>query len=185
MSDNMAYLSRQFARLGDAAVQSAQQGRLHVMSEATKLGALHGSRMFLLVKEEYVRAAKDAAVKMARLAYDVTGSTDQPVCDQITNSPGAVLQSGVGNVQTATASTFAPSDVRSALLQFLNSQDVQGLANEDKQSVADVAEVLGNELDKPQPDASKIARWGRRLVEIAERLGIGVAVSVLSRALGL
>jgi hypothetical protein len=82
--DNMAYLRRRFARLGEEAVQSAQQGRLHVMSNAAQQGALHGSRIFLLVKEEYVRAAKDVAVKMARLAYDVTGSTDQPVRDGLT-----------------------------------------------------------------------------------------------------
>jgi hypothetical protein len=115
-----------------------------------------------------------------RLAKDPLVS----VISQITNSPGAVLQSGVGNnVQTATTSAFAPNNVRSALLQFLNSQDVQGLAPDDKQSVADVAEVLGSELDKSQPDTSKITRWGRRLVEMAERLGIGVAASGLSHAL--
>jgi hypothetical protein len=77
----------------------------------------------------------------------------------------------------------ASNDIRAALTQFLNSNEVQGLDNDNKQSIADVAEVLGNELDKEQPDASKIARWGRRLVDIAERLGIGVAASGLSHVL--
>jgi hypothetical protein len=255
MSENIAYLDRRFARLSQEAVQAAQQGRMRVMAEATQRGVLHGGRMSLLVKDEYVRAATDAAVTMARTAYDVTGSTDQPVCDvvskglsattdtlfddlvqffqiqravstgpsmfdfrnemnrlirdtlddfrhgfvggnrltkndplvnvisNITNSPGAVLQSGVSNVQNATAATFAADAVRSALTQLLNSQEVQSLPPDDKQSFVDVAEVLRDELDKPQPDKSKILRWGGRLIGMAQQLGIAVVASGLSHVL--
>jgi hypothetical protein len=103
------------------------------------------------------------------------------VISQITNSPGAVSQSGIGNIQHARAS--ANSHIRSALAQFMQSKEVQTLSLDNKQSIADVAEVLVIELDKAEPDSSKIGRWGKRLVDIAERLGIGVAASGLSHVL--
>ena len=73
--------------------------------------------------------------------------------------------------------------MKAALAQFLNSKEVQRLGPEDKHSIADVAEVLAHELDKPSPDASKIARWGRRLTQVAEHLGIAVAGSMLAKVL--
>jgi hypothetical protein len=257
MNDKMAYLKRAFSRLSEEAVQSAQKDRMHAMAQAAQKGALQGSGMLVMVKSGYDRAGSETADKVARLAFELTGSTAEPVCEAvvqglralrdtlsndlaqffrsqagwaphditdglgndflstmdkritaivddlrhgiaggsrltkdplvnvistITNSPGAVLQSGVGNVQHALTST-ATSDIRSALAQFLNSKEVQGLAADNKQSVADVAEVLGSELNKPQPDTSKVGRWGKRLVDIAERLGIGVAASGLSHVL--
>jgi hypothetical protein len=65
----------------------------------------------------------------------------------------------------------------------MQSKEVQTLSLDNKQSIADVAEVLVIELDKAEPDSSKIGRWGKRLVDIAERLGIGVAASGLSHVL--
>jgi hypothetical protein len=255
MSDKMAYLARAFTRVCAEAIQFAQKQRQRTMSEAAKHG--FGGRVLLLIAEEYERAAANAADRMVRLAYSVTGSTEPPVCDaverglvelrdrctsdlrgfletqtslappnarkevterfltamgvvisaslddmrhgiaggtrltkdpvvsvisNITNSPGAVQQSGVGNVQQ-TVTSGTTNNIQSALAQFMNSTDVQGLTAENKQSVADVAEVLASELKKPQPDASKIARWGRRLIDIAERLGIGVVASGLSHTL--
>jgi hypothetical protein len=236
-------------------VQSVQKERTQVMARAAKAGALHSGNTLFAVKNEYDRAASETADKIVRLAFDVTESTAQPVCDaivqgltalrdalsndlaqffrdqaawaprdatdglgndfltamdkriaaavddlghgiaggarlskdplvsvitKITNSPGAVAQGGIGNVQHARISATS-GDIRSALAQFLNSEEVQGLAPDDKQSVADVAEVLGSELDKQQPDVGKIGRWGKRLVDIAERLGIAIAASGLSR----
>jgi hypothetical protein len=227
------------------------------MAQAAQRGALQSGNMLLAVKQAYDRAASETADKMVRLAFDLTGSTAEPVCaaverslmtlrdtlsnhlaqffrvqggwapqmttdilgndflssmdkrinaivddlrhgiargarltkdplvnviSKITNSPGAVLQSGVGNVQHARA-TVTSGDVRSALAQFLKSKEVQGLAPEDKQNVADVADVLGTELNKQEPDAGKIGRWGKRLIDVAERLGIGVAASGLSHVL--
>jgi hypothetical protein len=104
------------------------------------------------------------------------------VISQITNSPGAVAQSGIGNVQHAVASGNT-ADIKSALTQFMNSSEVQGLSAENKVSVTDVAEVIASELNKPQPEADKIARWGKRLIDIAERLGIAIAASGLSHVL--
>jgi hypothetical protein len=113
-----------------------------------------------------------------RLTKDPLGS----VISEITNRPGAVLQTVVGNRQNA-VSTVTTSNLKAALAQFLNSKEVQSLGAENKQSIADVAEVLANELDKPSPDPSKITRWGKRLIELVERSGIAVAASVLSKVL--
>ncbi len=104
------------------------------------------------------------------------------VISTITNSPGAVLQSGTGNVQAALTSVES-NDIRSALTQFMASKEVQALTGENKQSLSDVAEVISDELDKQQPDASKLRRWGKRLIDVAERIGVGVATSGLARIL--
>jgi hypothetical protein len=103
------------------------------------------------------------------------------VISTISNSPGAIAQTGIGNVQTATA--VQTNRIRDELQKFTASPGIQRLEPEAKQSILDVADVLGGELAKPTPDASKLARWGKRLLDIAERLGIAVAASGLSHAL--
>jgi hypothetical protein len=257
VSYDIAYLERSFTRLHDDAVQSAQKQRLRLMGEAAKSGTLQSDRMLLLIKEEYDRAATNAADKIVDLAYELTGTTDEPVADavelglsamgerlaadlagflesqrgwvspnartqlnddflertnklievtvenfqrgiagrtrltkdplvtvisDITNSPGAVLRTELADRQNAIP-TISTTNIKSELAEFLNSKEVQSLGAENKQSVVDVAEVLASELDKPTPDASKIARWGRRLVKLGERLGIAVAASAFSKVL--
>jgi hypothetical protein len=103
------------------------------------------------------------------------------VISTISNSPGAIAQTGIGNVQAATV--HQTNQIRDELQKFTASPDVQRLEPEAKQSILDVADVLGDELDKPTPDASKLARWGKRLLDVAERLGIAVAASGLSHVL--
>jgi hypothetical protein len=217
------------------------------MAVASQQGTLQSGNMLLSVKNEYDRAASENSDKIVRLAFELTGSTAQPVCDtveqglrllrdalssdlaqffrvqgafaprdttdglsndflhtmdkritaivddlrhgiaggarlskdplvsvisNITNSPGAVVQGGVGNVQRVVTSG-ASNDIRSALTQFMASAEV--LSAENRQSLADVAEVIEGELQNPKPDAAKLARWGKRLIDLAERLGIAVA----------
>jgi hypothetical protein len=102
------------------------------------------------------------------------------IVSSITNSPGATQQTGIGNVQAVLP---AVADLRAALAQFTQSKEVQALQAEEKAAVIDVAEVIGAELDKPAPDPCKVRRWGRRLLDIAERLGIAVAATGLSHLL--
>jgi hypothetical protein len=255
INNKMDYLKRAFGRICEEARQAAQEQQKSIIATAARDG--FGGNTLLAVTREYTRAANEAADKMVRLAFDVTGSTAEPICmalrqgmtefrdtlsndlaqffnaqaswaprnatdglgngflhetdkrlaaivedfshgmaggtrlhkdalvnaiTEINNSPGAVAQGGVGNVQQAQTSV-ARDDIRSALAQFLNSKEVQALPPDDKQSIADVADVLGSELDKQHPDASKVGRWGKRLVEMAERLGIAVAASGLSHVL--
>ena len=77
----------------------------------------------------------------------------------------------------------ATNDIRSALTDFLKSPEIQALPTGERQSIADVADVMITELDKQEPDRGKLARWGRRLLDIAERMGVGVAASGLSHLL--
>jgi len=104
------------------------------------------------------------------------------VVTSVTSGPGATVQGWIGNVQSAFTAS-AVSELRTALTQFIQSQEVQTLAPEDKQSLLDVAEVVSSEIDKATPDGSKLARWGRRLLEIAERLGVAVAATGVSHVL--
>lgn len=104
------------------------------------------------------------------------------VISSITNSPGAVMQSGIGNTQKILSAGDVAS-IRNALSDFQMSKEVQNLSVDDKQSIDDVTEVISDELSKQAPNASKLARWGKRLIEIAEKLGIAVAASGISRAL--
>ena len=104
------------------------------------------------------------------------------VITSISNSPGAVAQSGMGNVQHALTSAGGNA-VRAAVVGFLNSQEVRNLSPDERQSIADVADVLTGELDKPSPDPSKLQRWGKRLSELAERLGVAVAANGITHAL--
>jgi len=103
------------------------------------------------------------------------------VVGSISNSPGAVLQSGIGNAQQATMG--GGDALRSALEELLDSKEVQALTTQDKQSVEDVVEVITVELDKPNPDPSKLRRWGKRLLDITERLGVAIAASGIGHAL--
>jgi hypothetical protein len=104
------------------------------------------------------------------------------VITSVTNSPGAIVQSGAGNAQNA-SSRVSVGDLRSGLAEFLSSSQVQALPPDVKQSVIDVVEVLDVEARQSQPDHSKIARWGKRLLELITQLGIEVAGSALSKIL--
>lgn len=101
------------------------------------------------------------------------------VISSITNSPGAIMQAGIGNVQKVLSADGA-KDLRFALDDFVKSEEVQGLTPDDKQSVIDVTDVLNDELDKSNPDASRLARWAKRLLDVAEKIGISVAAKGLS-----
>jgi hypothetical protein len=104
------------------------------------------------------------------------------VISTVTNSPGAVLQSGIGNVQKALA-TQGGGEVRAAIEQFLTSNEVRNLGSNERQNILDVAEVVRAQLDQQTPDASKILRWGKRLLELAQQVGVAVATKGLEKAL--
>jgi hypothetical protein len=104
------------------------------------------------------------------------------VVTSVTNSPGAVVQSGLGNVQKV-LSASGTNDARSALAQFLQSREVQALAPDDKKSVMNAAAAVDGELSKPTPDPSRIAKFGRSLLDIAKQLGVAVAATSIDHAL--
>jgi hypothetical protein len=108
----------------------------------------------------------------ARLTKDPVVS----VITSISNSPGAVAQGGLGNVQHALTSV-GNSSARAAIEAFLASVQVRNLSPDDRQSVTDVAKDLSAELEKPSPDPSGLQRCGKRLLELAEKVGVAVAAS--------
>jgi hypothetical protein len=73
--------------------------------------------------------------------------------------------------------------VRAALEQFITSNEVRNLGSNERQSILDVAEVVRAELDQQTPDAPKILRWGKRLLELAQQVGVAVAAKGLEQAL--
>jgi hypothetical protein len=42
-------------------------------------------------------------------------------------------------------------------------------------------ELMTDEIRKPQPDASKISRWGKKLLAGATDLGVAVAAAGISK----
>jgi hypothetical protein len=104
------------------------------------------------------------------------------VLTSVSNSPGAVVQGGIGNAQTV-RTTSQVQDVRTAITQFIQSKEVQALQPEQRESLTDIADVVTAELSKPSPDSSKLARWGKRRLAVAEQVGIAVATGAIQHAL--
>jgi hypothetical protein len=101
------------------------------------------------------------------------------VVGSISNSPGAVLQSGFGSVQQVSVTVAKADAIRAAVSEFVASEDVRKLPPDDQQSIKDVAEVITGELDKPAPEVPKLQRWAKRLSDIAEKLGVAVAAGAI------
>jgi hypothetical protein len=104
------------------------------------------------------------------------------VIGSISNSPGAVLQAGIGNRQQID-NPGGIEAARIALAEFLRSREVQALDPAEKQTIEDVTEVISTELAKATPDKSKVGRWGKRLLEVAERLGVATAANAISHSI--
>jgi hypothetical protein len=247
------YLERAFGRLLDEAVSSARVGRQRVLAEFAKSSALQNGRTLVYIAAEYERVGVETADKIARIAFEKTGSTDEDVCKtiesglcrlrdalfndlassfrthanwgsgaaitsqrngldrhivavlddfrhgilggnrltkdplvnfvaSISDSPGAVLQTGVGIVQHA-LTVVGANELRTALREFIASEEVQALPRDKKESVEDVADVLGDELTKQHPNAAKVTRWGKRLLGIAQEVGVAVAAGGVTKLL--
>lgn len=99
------------------------------------------------------------------------------------SSPGAIQQvGGTGNVLTKfTSSDY--QELREILDRIGRSAEVSALPQEQRESVEDIAETMRNELDAPVPDGGRLRRWGKRLSEILEKLGISVIATGISKAL--
>jgi hypothetical protein len=101
----------------------------------------------------------------------------------IINSPGAAIQAGAGNVQTVVSTNYGADELRKAIAEFLADQHFLGLDPAKQDDLRDMAEMITVELEKPEPNSSRIAKWGRRLVDAATALGIGIAVNGISKLL--
>ena len=105
----------------------------------------------------YIDDFRHGILEGARLKSDPTLT----ITDSIVNSPGAVRQSGTGNVQSATTSIGSAADVRIALKDFLESPEVAGLSEDDRQSLFDLSELMVGELKEISPEPTRLARFGK------------------------
>ena len=101
------------------------------------------------------------------------------VITSVSNSPGAIVQAGQGNIQQ-NVSTRA-EEIRTGFRALASSAEVQALPGYQRQGLLDVADVIEAEIEKSSPDVGKLVRWGERLKEIAEQVGVGVVVKSILR----
>jgi hypothetical protein len=106
-----------------------------------------------------------------------------PVLNIITNSPGALQQIGNDNVQSVIQAGDGGAALREVLAAFLRSSEVASLTADQQRNLADVAEVVSDEVSKPKPDPGRIQRWGRRLLSLASDFGVQVAATGVAKAL--
>jgi hypothetical protein len=102
------------------------------------------------------------------------------IVNTVTNSPGTVLQNAVGanNQQSAQQRSLL-----SALDGLTSSEQFKALREQDRLAVQDLVDTLRDEIKKPDPDSPKIARWGRRLIELTQQLGLDVAAAAIAKFL--
>ncbi|WP_027574428.1 hypothetical protein [Bradyrhizobium sp. WSM1743] len=99
------------------------------------------------------------------------------VINNQTNSPGAIQQVGIGDNFSQTAFTQNHNELVAAIDRALISQEFSQLSPEQKEAFSDTAAVVKEEAVKAEPDAGRLKRWGRRLVDLGKDLGMKVATA--------
>ena len=104
------------------------------------------------------------------------------IVSTISNSPGAVQQSGIGHLtQSVNQQQF--DQLLEAIEALRSSAAVASLPPAQQEAIADVAEAVQAEAIKPKPDRSRIVRWGKRLLGLATEFGIHTAAHTLGAVL--
>jgi hypothetical protein len=103
------------------------------------------------------------------------------VVSQITNSPGAVQQTALGDHNHL--SVQQQSSILRAIDELLASDEFKSLSDRQREGISDTADVIRDEFKKPDADPSKIRRWAHRLLELAKEFGMHVAASALTKVL--
>jgi hypothetical protein len=96
------------------------------------------------------------------------------VINNQTNSPGAILQVGVGDNFSQLAFTQNHHELVNAIDRALASAEFSQLSQEQKDAFSDTAVVVKEEAAKPTPDVGKLKRWGTRLVDLSKDIGMKV-----------
>jgi hypothetical protein len=99
------------------------------------------------------------------------------VINSQTNSPGAMQQVGIGDNFSQSIFNQTHTELVSAIDRALGSQEFIQLGRDQKEAFADTALVVKEEAAKSQPDAGRLKRWGRRLVDLGEDLGMQVVTA--------
>ena len=98
------------------------------------------------------------------------------------NSPGAIQQVGVGNFSQS-AFLQNNTELVNAIDQALASDEFKALDADTQATLHDTAEVLKDEASKTNPDPGKLKRWGGRLVQMCNDVGIKVGGHALAQVL--
>lgn len=96
------------------------------------------------------------------------------IVNTITSSPNAVVQNAVGSANRQSAEQ---TNLLSAIDDMLSSAEYKRLSEAEREGIQDVADVLRQELTKQDPEVPKIARWGKRLIEMCNDVGLQVAAA--------
>jgi hypothetical protein len=102
------------------------------------------------------------------------------IVNTVTNSPGTVLQNAIG---ANNQQSVQQQSLLAALDGLITSEEFKRLREEDRLAVQDLVDTLRDEIKKPDPDSPKIARWGRRLIELTQQLGLHVAAAEIAKFL--
>jgi hypothetical protein len=98
------------------------------------------------------------------------------------NSPGTIQQVGIGNFSQS-AFLQNNTELVNAIEQALASEEFKALDADTQATLQDTAEVLKGEASKINPDPGKLKRWGGRLVQMCNDVGIKVGGHTLAQVL--
>lgn len=104
------------------------------------------------------------------------------IVSKIANSPGAVVQTALGDNNEQTVQQRA-SGILQAIDEMLASEEFKSLDGPKGSAIEDAVDVVRGEIKKPDADQSKITRWTRRLLEMTKEFGMHVAAAALAKAL--
>ncbi len=98
------------------------------------------------------------------------------------NSPGTIQQVGIGDFSQS-AFLQNNTELVNAIEQALASEEFKALDADTQATFLDTAEVLKGEASKINPDPGKLKRWGSRLVQMCNDVGIKVGGHALAQVL--
>jgi hypothetical protein len=131
-----------------------------------------GDRMLNAMNETRDRLLDD-------FKHGMTGSQKlkkDPVVNIVANqtgSPGATQQVGVGEFsQSAFLQNHQP--LIDEINKALASNEFAALKPDEQEGLRDIADIVKAEAEKPTPDVGKLKRWGERLVELFQDVGLKV-----------
>ena len=102
------------------------------------------------------------------------------IVTHISNSTGTIVQNAVGEHNRQSAEQRS---LLAALDDLVNSKEYAALEEEERAAVKDTVDVLRDEIQKPNAEPSKVARWGARLIELLTQLGLRVLADQISKHL--
>jgi hypothetical protein len=164
----------------------------HFVSEMTQWAATNASNARAFGPQDplldnltnSLNEAKDAAVD--DFIHGMLGGTPLKkdplvnVVSNITNSPGAVQQTALGNHNRQSVQQQSATVLR-AIDDLLASEEFKNLGDQERTRVQDVADVLRDEMAKPGADPSKVRRWAQTLFGLAKEFGMHIAAAAFAK----